>query len=88
MSSCLTEQKPEIDYPCLWQYKVIGNDKDKILAAISSVIGNKEHTICESRKSSTGKYLSVNLELQVLSEDMRNHIFMELQRHPSLRMII
>ncbi len=88
MTSCLTEQKPEIDYPCQWQYKVIGTAKDEILEAISLVIGAREHTICESNKSSAGKYRSMNLELEVDSEDMRNRIFMELQCHPSLRMII
>ncbi len=88
MSSCLTNKKPEIDYPCRWQYKVIGTGKDDILAAISSVVGDQDHDICESKKSSSGKYLSINLELTVHSEDMRNSIFMELQRHPSLKMII
>lgn len=88
MSSCLTNKRPEINYPCLWQYTVIGTAKHEIIEAISSVVGDKEHTICESNKSCKGKYLSISLELEVHSEDMRNLIFTELQRHPSLRMII
>lgn len=88
MSSCLSNKKPEINYPCLWQYKLIGTAKHEILNAISIVVGDQDHTITESKKSSTGKYLSLNLELEVHSEDMRNLIFSELQGHPSLKMII
>ncbi len=88
MSSCLTNKKPEINYPCQWQYTVIGSAEHEILEAISCVIGDREHTICASKKSSGGKFLSVHLELEVHSEDMRNFIFTELQRHPSLKMII
>lgn len=88
MSSYLSDKKPEINYPCLWQYKVIGKVEHEILEAISGVVGDKDHTICTSNKSSSGKYLSINLELEVHSEDMRNTIFTELQAHPSLRMII
>ncbi|MEN8258642.1 MAG: DUF493 domain-containing protein [Thermodesulfobacteriota bacterium] len=88
MSSCLTNKKPEIDYPCLWQYKVIGTAKHEILEAISSVIGEMEHSISESKSSSKGKYLSINLEIMVDSEDMRNLIFKKLQSHPNLKMII
>lgn len=88
MSSCLTNKKPQIDYPCLWQYKVIGTAMHEILEAINSVVGDSDHTINESNKSSNGKYLSINLEMEVHSEDMRNLIFTELQRHPSLKMII
>ena len=88
MSSCLSNKKPEIDYPCLWQYKLIGTAKHEILDAISVIVGDKDHRISDSKKSSTGKYLSLNLELEVHSEDMRNLIFSELQGHPSLKMII
>ncbi len=88
MSSCLTNKKPTIEYPCLWQYTLIGTAQHEIHEAISSVVGDREHTISDSNKSSAGKYLSVSLELEVHSEHMRNSIFMELQRHPSLRMII
>lgn len=88
MSSCLSDKKPHINYPCQWQYKVIGTAEHEILAAINAVVGGHEHTICKANQSSSGKYLSINLELQVHSEDMRNQIFTQLQGHPALRMII
>ena len=88
MSSCLNNKKPEINYPCLWQYKVIGTDREEILGSIRSIIGDIEHTISESKKSSKGKYLSVNLELEVESEEMRNSIFGKLQVHASIKMVI
>ena len=88
MSSCLNNKKPEIAYPCSWQYKVIGTAMDEILDAICSVIGDHDHSISESKASSKGKYLSMNLEMEVESEEMRNLIFMKLQSHPNLKMII
>lgn len=88
MSSCLTNRKPEIDYPCRWQYTVIGTAEHKILEAIDAVIGDRQHTLTASKSSSSGKYLSMNLELEVHSEDMRDGIFAKLQRHPNLKMII
>ena len=88
MSSCLNNKKPEINYPCLWQYKVIGTDIDELISSIKSIIGDIDHTLNESKKSSKGKYLSVNLELEVDSEKMRNSIFGKLQRHSSIKMVI
>ena len=88
MSFCLTNKKPEINYPCSWQYKVIGTAEDKIIEAIYSVVENKDHTISASKSSSKGKYISMNLEMEVESEEMRNLIFMNLQNHPNLKMII
>ncbi|PLX48218.1 MAG: hypothetical protein C0613_11570 [Desulfobulbaceae bacterium] len=88
MNGSPAQQKPEINYPCHWQYKVIGTAKHEILEAIACVVGNREHTVCESRSSAKGTYLSMNVEVKVHSEDMRNSIFMELQRHPNLKMII
>lgn len=88
MSSCLTSQKPEIAYPCLWQYKVIGTARSEILNAVRAVIGDQDHSIGDSNQSSGGKYISLNVELEVDSETMRNRVFMALQSHSALRMVI
>ena len=35
-------KKPNIDYPCNWQYKVIGTDVDQMIKTIEEIVEGME----------------------------------------------
>lgn len=79
---------PHIQYPCPWTYTLIGLDEEDMLLHIGSVLKGRPHKVQYSKRSAQGKYHSLHVELQVESEEDRNHIFNELKKHPGIRMIL
>ena len=80
-------QKVSIDYPCRWFYKVIGSDEAKMRAAIASVIAGA-WDVTASRSSATGKYVSLNIAVQVENEQRRIAIYEALRKEPSVKMVL
>jgi len=82
------DQKLEIEYPCRWLYKIIGTEKDALISAVNEIFADSEHTLTFSNSSSTGKYISFNLEVTVHSEEARNYFFTALRQHSSIKMVL
>jgi putative lipoic acid-binding regulatory protein len=80
-------QKVSIDYPCRWFYKAIGSDEAKMRAAIADVIAG-DWEITASRSSTTGKYVSLNIAVQVENEQRRIAIYEALRKEPSVKMVL
>lgn len=80
--------RPEINYPCSWQYKVIGEDREALIRAIKECVQEKAHLLTDSKKSSSGRYVSMNLELVVTSEENRLEIFNTLAGDPAVKVVI
>ena len=59
-------QKPRLEYPCLWLYKVIGTDRDEIQNAVGNIIRDRSCKISLSRHSEGAKYVSLNVEGYIL----------------------
>jgi len=81
-------KRPIIEYPTKWDYKVIGEDIDKLLKAIEETVNGLEYEITPSNISKGGKYFSLNLTVVVLSEVMRNRVFRDLDDHPNVKIVI
>jgi len=81
-------EKPEISYPCSWNYTVIGTDANGVQEAIFEIIGERECSLNASNSSKTGKYCSYKLELLVYNEEERNLIFEEIKRHKCVKMVL
>jgi putative lipoic acid-binding regulatory protein len=81
-------KQPIIEYPTKWDYKVIGEDIDKLLKAIEETVNGLEYEITPSNISKGGKYFSLNLTVVVLSEVMRNLVFRDLDDHPNVKIVI
>ncbi len=79
---------PEITYPCIWSYKIIASDKDYIIKTIPDLLESRKYEFAESNKSSTGKYTSFSISLQVNSEKERDNIFNILKCLPSIKMVL
>lgn len=80
--------KPEIEYPCTWVYKVIGQDMDKLKELITTACAPTEVTISLSHSSSKGKYHSLNASLIVENEKMRLQIYELLKQHPDVKLVL
>jgi len=88
--------KPEIEYPCPWDFKIIGTNEDALRAAVTrcleqtlnQAIGAREFELGMSRTSNGGKYVSLRLNLMVMDETERNGIFSSLAKHPEIRIVI
>jgi putative lipoic acid-binding regulatory protein len=81
-------EKLELDYPSNWAYKLIASETDALKKAIHDVIDEREHRLTHSRNSKGGKYVSMNLELLVHSEDDRNFIYEALKAHSNIKMVL
>jgi len=85
-------KKPKIDYPCKWDYKVIGELEDQIRAAVAEClatnVAEREYSLEVSRSSGGGKYISLNLSLFVSDEKERNTIFSSLAEHSAIMMVM
>lgn len=84
----LKDHKLKLEYPCPWEYKVIGTDEVSLRQAVTEVIGLREHTVSLSNTSSRGKYRSLRIELIVISEQQRTGIYHALKAHPNVIMVL
>lgn len=82
------EGKPEINYPCVWQYKVIGRDHDRIKWAIEEICSPVPVKISYSHSSSSGKYHSYNAEIEVQDDEGRLAIYRALHGHPDIQVVL
>lgn len=89
-------ERPDIEYPCPWDYKIIGTCEDTLRGAIRDCLasalnhasGEREFELGMSRISEGGKFVSLRLNLMVLDEAERNSIFASLAAHPEIRIVI
>ncbi len=80
--------KAEITYPCQWQYKIIGEDSNQIKLAVASAVRDTPYDLASSNTSSTGRYVSFNLELEVTSEEQRLGLYQSLAANPAVKVVL
>ncbi|MFV0438641.1 MAG: DUF493 domain-containing protein [Desulfopila sp.] len=80
--------KPDIEYPCTWVYKVIGEDPTLLNEVILTACAPAPVRITPSHTSSGGKYHSVDATLVVDSEEMRLQIYEVLKSHPGVKVVL
>jgi putative lipoic acid-binding regulatory protein len=80
--------KAHIDYPCVWQYKVIGMDKQAVQTAVSAHLGDAPYSLSDSHRSVAGKYLSMNLEVTVESDEQRLELYHALAGYPAVKVVL
>ncbi len=80
--------RPDIDYPVSWPYKVVGSDEARLGGAIAHAVGALEHTVRHSNKSRTGKYISLELVVVVENEAQRLNIGQALYEHADVKFVL
>jgi putative lipoic acid-binding regulatory protein len=81
-------QRPQIDYPCEWGYKVIGTDVDKILFAIEEAAFGLKYSVTPSNVSKNGKYFSLNFIIEVPNEVVRDLVYEKLKKNPYIKIVL
>lgn len=81
-------KKPQIDYPCKWQYKIIGDGVEAMISAVEEVVVDLEYDLTPSNISKKGKYFSLNIVVVVPSEIVRDLIFQKLTKHPAIKFVM
>jgi len=81
-------EKPKINYPCVWYYKIIGSDRELITNILPIVFEKRDYTFEESHRSRTGKYISFDFSAQVKSEEERNKVFNILKNIPAVKIVL
>ena len=81
-------KKPQIDYPCKWPYKIIGESVEEMISAVEEVMVDLEYDLTPSNISRKGKYFSLNITVVVSSEILRDLIFQNLTKHPAIKFVI
>jgi len=82
------QEKPEIEYPCSWVYKVIGEDCSQLKDIIVEACSPQDVTITHSHVSSKGKYHSLSAELIVPNEKVRLGIYEKLKAAPAVKIVL
>ena len=82
------KDRPDIEYPCEWKYKIISqNAGDAVTSAEDAAKGFK-YDITASNISKKGKYVSINLIVEVENEEERNLIFGKLENDDKVVMVL
>jgi len=84
----LTCQKLELNYPCVWKYKLIIKSDANIQTIIKQTISNRKHKGLTTNKSSKGKFVSYLVETQVQDEEDRLNLHRIFSNHKDIKMII
>ena len=80
--------KPQINYPCMWQYKIIGESATVITQLVADLIHEKDYTLARSNVSSDGRYVSMSLELKVHTEERRLELYRLLAEDPTVKVVL
>ncbi len=88
MQSSKETCKPKIDYPCPWQYKIIGESGTVIAKLVANHVHEKDYTLTKSNVSSGGRYVSMSLELTVKSEERRLELYRLLAEDTTVKVVL
>ncbi len=80
--------KAKINYPCVWQYKIIGTDQAVIRAVAAEYLGDTPYSLSTSRTSGNGRYISMALEVTVKNERQRLRLYQTFADHPAVRLVL
>ena len=80
--------QPKIEYPCKWDYCIIGEDETSLRQAVSEVLKSAQYGLSLSKTSKGGKYVSLELTTMVNNEEARNKIYASLRAHHSVKIVM
>ena len=81
-------ERPELQYPCEWTYKVIGKDVDKLITAIETSSLDLAYEVTPSNVSKNENYFSLNFKVTVPSEAARDLIYQKLKDNSDIIMVL
>ena len=84
----MEEQTLNLDYPCEWEYRVIGSEPAALEQAIKEVMGARDYTCQEGRQSGGGKWITRVVSLVVQDEAERKSLYEKLRSHQAVKIVL
>lgn len=88
MNTLDTNNKPDITYPCKWEYKIIGFTPEEMSEAAKSILEGRKFNVNMSNVSRSGKYTSLTVSLIVENEEDRLSVFHRFSGDPAIKMVL
>jgi uncharacterized protein len=86
------EQESLIEYPCAFPIKVMGENVDGFVHAITLIARSFDPTFdasnIELRDSKGGKYLGVTITVQATSRAQLDELYRTLSTHPMVKVVL
>lgn len=80
-------ERPKIDYPCPWDYQIIGEDEQRLRGAVAVVLEDR-YVLTLSHRSQRGRYCSMQLTIEVRDEPHRIQVFEALKDHQDILYVL
>lgn len=80
--------RPMIEYPCEWKFRVLGEAEPRLREVIADVLSDRPHEVTAGNVSSGGKYCSVEAAAEVLTEADRDRIFAAMASSEGVRAVV
>lgn len=77
-----------IEYPAVMPYKVIGEDEHAMRTAVAEIAGPRAHQIDLSNTSTSGRYVSLTVQVRVEDEVTRVSILERLQASDAVKFVL
>lgn len=77
-----------ISYPCRWEYMLFGVSRERMTAAVETIIVDTDYALSLSNVSRNGKYRSLRLEVVVDDEAARDRLHQALRDHADIIMVL
>lgn len=84
----MDESELEIEYPCRWEYRLIGKSAAQLSAAAAEALEGATHKLRPSKKSGAGSYVSMSLQVDVRDAPQRQHFFARLSAHADVLYVL
>lgn len=81
-------EKPEIAFPAEWTYTIIGTDSSAMSAAVRSLFKTVAYSLKDSKKSSGGKYVSLEIRVRVESKEQKDVWYHALASSKDIKMVL
>ncbi len=78
----------QINYPCRWLYKVITADASGDRQRIEAMFRECGCRVSLSNRSRTGRYASLDVEIEVRDEAHRNGVYLLLRGLAAVKMVL
>ena len=80
--------KPEINYPTVWEYCVMGKNPEALRQLIGDVTQNRATNIRHGNTSRSGRYVAIRFQVAVANDTERLRIFEELRASNICRWVL
>jgi len=78
----------ELTYPREWAYRIIGTHEKLIRQLVDDILGDQPYELAPSNESTTGRYVSMHLRLDVRDEAHRDDIFGRLKADEAVKIVL